>query len=95
MSHRPLLFVVRSAIAVSATVLLFGTDPSAQDRLRSMPGYDRFQKISAESRDAVESRDQFGLVERTGALLNLEATVGEDLDRVVVDVLQEQCLHGG
>ncbi len=55
MSHRPLLFVVRSAIAVSATVLLFGTQPSAQDRLRSMPGYDRFQKVSAESRDAVRS----------------------------------------
>jgi dipeptidyl-peptidase-4 len=54
-SHRPLLFVVRSAIAVSATIFLFGTDPSAQDRLRSMPGYERFQKISAESRDAVRS----------------------------------------
>jgi dipeptidyl-peptidase-4 len=54
-SYRPLLFVARSAIAVSATVLVFGTQPSAQDRLRTMPGYERFQKISAESRDAVRS----------------------------------------
>ena len=55
MSHRPLLFVARSAIALSATVLVFGTQPSAQDRLRTMPGHERFQKISAESRDAVRS----------------------------------------
>ena len=28
---------------------------SAQDRLRTMPGYERYQEISTESRDAVKT----------------------------------------
>ena len=55
MSHRPLQFLVRSAVAVTAGIALFGTQPTAQDRLRTMPGYERFQQVSADSRDAVRS----------------------------------------
>src|SRR5690606_32748048 len=47
--------VVRGSITVAIAVGLLQIAPSAQDRLQTMPGYQQFQKVSAESRDAVRS----------------------------------------
>jgi dipeptidyl-peptidase-4 len=48
-------FVVRASIVVVCAAGLLQVAPVAQDRLASMPGYQQFQKISSESRDAVRS----------------------------------------
>lgn len=48
----------RSCLVLAFAGGLFQTDASAQDRLQTLPGYQQFQKVSAESREAV----------RTGAL---------------------------
>jgi len=46
-------FVAPSRIAVFATLLLVPTVVAAQDRLKSMPGYERFQRMSPLIRSAV------------------------------------------
>ncbi len=43
MSHR-----CTGLLAVGAVALAFVATPSAQDRLKNMPGYDRFEKMSRE-----------------------------------------------
>ena len=48
-------FVVRASIVAVCAAGLLQIAPVAQDRLPSMPGYQQFQKINSESRDAVRS----------------------------------------
>ena len=48
MTYRPLLGLVLAAAFIPVS-------PSAQDRLQTMPGYQQFQKMTQESRDAVKS----------------------------------------
>ena len=48
-------FVIRSSTAFALALGILQISPSAQSRLQTMPGYQQFQKISAESRDAVKS----------------------------------------
>lgn len=52
------IVLVRLCTAIAMVGGLFQVSTVAQDRLRTMPGYERFQKMSADGRDAV----------RTGAL---------------------------
>jgi dipeptidyl-peptidase-4 len=52
---RKQLFVVRASTALAVAFGILQIAPSAQDRLQTMPGYQQFQKVSAESRDAVKS----------------------------------------
>jgi dipeptidyl-peptidase-4 len=47
--------VVRGSIAATIAIGMLQIAPSAQDRLQTMPGYQQFQRVSAESRDAVKS----------------------------------------
>jgi dipeptidyl-peptidase-4 len=47
-TYRPLLGVLVAAAMIPAV-------PSAQDRLQTLPGYQQYQKISQEGRDAVKS----------------------------------------
>ena len=46
---------VRAGAALVLAAGLLGTVPSAQDRLKTMPGYDRYQKVSAQVNGAVRS----------------------------------------
>ena len=55
MNHSTPLVVVRSSMAVALGLGLLQISSSAQDRLPTMPGYDQFQKVSADSRDAVKT----------------------------------------
>ncbi|HVL68264.1 MAG TPA: DPP IV N-terminal domain-containing protein [Vicinamibacterales bacterium] len=55
MNQPPSVLVVRTALAITAVAGFLQISSSAQDRLRTMPGYERFQQVSAESRDAVRS----------------------------------------
>jgi dipeptidyl-peptidase 4 len=55
LNHRTPLVLVRGSIAIAFAAGLLQITSSAQDRLQTMPGYQQFQKISAESRDAVKS----------------------------------------
>ena len=55
MNIRKQLFVVRASTALAVAFGILQIAPSAQDRLQTMPGYQQFQKVSAESRDAVKS----------------------------------------
>ncbi|MEO6212433.1 MAG: hypothetical protein ABIP65_02285, partial [Vicinamibacterales bacterium] len=55
MNHRASFFLVRLSLAAGLAVCLLYVAPSAQDRLQTMPGYQRYQKVSQESRDAVKS----------------------------------------
>ena len=43
------------SIALAFTLGVLQITSSAQDRLPAMPGYQQYQKVSAESRDAVKS----------------------------------------
>jgi dipeptidyl-peptidase 4 len=47
--------VLRGASAVVLAAALFDVGARAQDRLKSMPGYDRYQKISAQLNGAIRS----------------------------------------
>jgi len=47
--------VVRTSAALALGFGIFEIAPSAQSRLPTMPGYEQFQRVSAESRDAVKS----------------------------------------
>jgi dipeptidyl-peptidase-4 len=53
LKHSPAI-VTRVLLALTAAAGLIQIT-SAQDRLRTMPGYERFQQISADSRDAVKT----------------------------------------
>jgi dipeptidyl-peptidase-4 len=53
-SVRP-VFAVRASIAIAFTVGVLQISSSAQDRLPAMPGYQQYQKVSTDSRDAVKS----------------------------------------
>lgn len=55
MRYRPTVFSVRASIAVAIVLGALQISSSAQDRLPAMPGYQQYQKISTESRDAVKS----------------------------------------
>lgn len=55
MSYPPAPVLVRVSTALALAAGLLQVTSSAQDRLRAMPGYQQFQKVSAESRDAVKS----------------------------------------
>jgi dipeptidyl-peptidase-4 len=52
---RSTTLAVRGSIAAAIAAGLLQIAPSAQDRLQTMPGYQQFQRISAESRDAIRS----------------------------------------
>ena len=41
---------LRAALAVTAVVVTLQVRPGAQDRLKSMPGYEQFQKTNAATR---------------------------------------------
>lgn len=47
--------VIRTALALFLLAVLMQVSPGAQDRLKSMPGYPQYQKISAELPSAVRS----------------------------------------
>jgi dipeptidyl-peptidase 4 len=47
--------VVRTSAALALGFGILEIAPSAQSRLPTMPGYEQFQKVSADSRDAVKS----------------------------------------
>ena len=51
MNHR----VVRAAAVVVCAVAAYQAFPAAQDRLRSMPGYAQYEKVSRELPGAVKS----------------------------------------
>jgi dipeptidyl-peptidase-4 len=55
LTHRTPLFAVRASIAVALAAGLLQITPSAQNRLQTMPGHEQFQRVSAESRDALKS----------------------------------------
>ena len=55
MRHRPAVFAVRTSIAVTIALGALQISSSAQDRLTTMPGYQQFQRVSTESREAVKS----------------------------------------
>ena len=55
MNHRASFFAIRVSLVTGLAACALYVVPSAQDRLQTMPGYQRFQKISQESRDAVKS----------------------------------------
>ncbi|HEY7499917.1 MAG TPA: DPP IV N-terminal domain-containing protein [Vicinamibacterales bacterium] len=46
---------IRCAGVLLLGAALLGVTPSAQDRLKSMPGYDRYQKVSAQLNGAIRS----------------------------------------
>ena len=48
-------FVLRASVVLALAAALLQITSSAQSRLPTMPGYQQFQKISTESRDAVKS----------------------------------------
>jgi dipeptidyl-peptidase 4 len=54
-NYRTSLRLIRLSSAAACAAGLLQVAGAAQDRLPSMPGYAQFQKISAESRDAVKS----------------------------------------
>ncbi|HJR60962.1 MAG TPA: hypothetical protein VJ813_16245, partial [Vicinamibacterales bacterium] len=55
LNYRTPLVFVRTATAVALGAALLQLTSSAQSRLPTMPGYAQFQKVTAESRDAVKS----------------------------------------
>ncbi|CAN5860157.1 S9 family peptidase [soil metagenome] len=55
MKHPASFSIVRLSFATGFAACLLYVVPSAQDRLQTMPGYERYQKIAQESRDAVKS----------------------------------------
>ena len=55
MRYRPAVLAVRTSIAVVFSLGALQITSSAQDRLPAMPGYQQYQKVSTESRDAVRS----------------------------------------
>ena len=54
----------RSCLVLAIAGGLFQIAASAQDRLKTMPGYQQYQKVSAESREAVTARGAQRHVER-------------------------------
>lgn len=55
MRHPSAAAVARFSLTLAFAAGAFQLAPAAQDRLRTMPGYERVQKITADSRDAVKS----------------------------------------
>lgn len=55
MNHSASVLIVRAAIAAMLVAGGLQMSSAAQDRLPSMPGYQQFQKISIEGRDAVKT----------------------------------------
>lgn len=53
--NRVPILLVRVSIGLTAALGLLQMAPSAQSRIQTLPGYQQFQKVSAESRDAVKS----------------------------------------
>jgi dipeptidyl-peptidase-4 len=54
LKHRTPPVIVRASLALALAAGLLQITPLAQSRLQSMPGYEQFQKISTESREAVK-----------------------------------------
>jgi dipeptidyl-peptidase-4 len=54
-TNRSSRLFVRSALALPFAVVLWQVAPGAQDRLKGMPGYQQYQKISSASGSAVRS----------------------------------------
>ena len=55
MTNRSSTLLVRSALALPFAVVLLQVTTGAQDRLKSMPGYQQYQKINGASGNAVRS----------------------------------------
>ena len=90
----------RAGLGCGVEVDLVGADAEGADGLELGPGLDDSPGdlglgADADHVDTLERGDQLGLVERTGAGLDLEAGVGERLTGGLVDVFQQQNLHAG
>ncbi len=82
---------VRFAVAVSSVAFVFSISPSAQDRLKEMPGYQQYQKMSPQLPTAVRS----GQLNATWAADGKTFEYTQDAKRFTYDVLAKRATESG